>query len=40
LRNELLRRALDQYTTRSTAPVLNIDSYAEGVHRVNRASGL
>jgi hypothetical protein len=39
LRNEHLRRALNRYATR-TAPALNIDSYAERVYRVNRASGL
>ncbi len=38
-RDEHLRRAFDRYTTR-TAPALNIDSYADRVHRANRASGL
>ena len=39
LGNEHLRRALEQYTTH-TAHALNIDSYAEWVQQVNRASGL
>ena len=39
LRNEHLRRALHDYTTR-TAPALNIDAYAEQVYHANRAAGV
>ena len=39
LRNEHLRKSLEDYTTR-TVPVLDIDAYAEKVHQANRAAGL
>ena len=39
LRNEHLRVALQDYTAR-TAPALDIDAYAEKVHRANQAAGL
>ena len=39
LRNELLRRALHTYTTR-TVPALDIDAYATQVYQANRAAGL
>ena len=39
LRNEHLRVALQNYTTR-TVPALNIDSYAKQVYQANRATGL
>ena len=38
LRNEHLRKALEDYTAR-TVPALDIDAYAEKVYQVNRASG-
>jgi metal-responsive CopG/Arc/MetJ family transcriptional regulator len=39
LRNEHLRRALHNYTTR-TVPALNIDAYAQQVYQANRTAGL
>lgn len=39
LRNEHLRMALDQYTSR-TVPTLDIDAYADKVYQANRAAGL
>jgi metal-responsive CopG/Arc/MetJ family transcriptional regulator len=38
LRNEHLRIALHSYTTH-TVPVLDIDTYAARVHKVNRDAG-
>lgn len=39
LRNEHLRLALHNYTTR-TVPALHIDAYAEQVYKANRTAGL
>jgi metal-responsive CopG/Arc/MetJ family transcriptional regulator len=39
LRNEHLRVALQTYAAR-TVPALDIDSYAQKVYRMNRATGL
>ncbi|MGH3523827.1 MAG: ribbon-helix-helix protein, CopG family [Mycobacterium sp.] len=39
LRNEHLRVALQDYTTR-TVPALDIDAYAQKVYQANRATGL
>jgi hypothetical protein len=39
LRNEVLRRALYEYTTR-TSPALNIDAYAAEVYHANHAAQL
>jgi len=39
LRNEHLRVALQNYTTR-TVPALDIDAYAQKVYQANRAAGL
>lgn len=39
LRNEHLRIALDDYTTR-TVPALDIDGYAQKIYHANRAAGL
>lgn len=39
LRNEHLRVALQNYTTR-TVPALDIDAYAQKVYDTNRAAGL
>ena len=38
LRNEYLRKALEDYTAR-TVPALDIDAYADKVYQVNQASG-
>ncbi len=39
LRNENLRIALENYTTR-TVPALNIDDYAAEIYQANRTAGL
>ena len=39
LRNEHLRVALQNYTTR-TVPALDIDAYAQKVYQANRSAGL
>jgi len=39
LRNEHLRVALQNYTTR-TVPALDIDAYAQKVHQANWSAGL
>ena len=39
LRNEHLRVALQDYSARAV-PALDIDAYAEKVHRANQAAGL
>ena len=39
LRNEHLRVALQNYTTR-TVPALDINAYAQKVYQANRAAGL
>jgi hypothetical protein len=39
LRNEHLRVALQNYTTR-TVSALDIDAYAQKVYRANRSAGL